>query len=86
MAIGLAILHWQAQVDGMDTGFVLGGDAPKNGAITFDDFKKMGPVDRAECFMGRRRIHLWKLDFDKARSISLSKGDADRKLVPAFRG
>lgn len=25
MAIGLAILHWEAQVDGMDTEFVLAG-------------------------------------------------------------
>lgn len=27
MAIGLAILHWQAQVDGMDVEFVLGSSA-----------------------------------------------------------
>ena len=82
VAIGLAIIHWQAQIDGMDTEFVLGssatwdevpGDSKEKGEIKIINFRK-------------REIHLWMLDFDKASEINLTQEDIDKKLVPAFLG
>lgn len=86
MAIGLAILHWEAQVDGMDTEFVLGsaatmeskqGEAYEGGAV---------PHSVQYLDSERRSIHLWMLDFDKASRIELTSKDIDRKLVPAYLG
>ncbi|KAK3169086.1 hypothetical protein OEA41_005534 [Lepraria neglecta] len=87
MAIGLAILHWQAQVDGMDVEFVLGSSA------TWDNERPKGyddmsaPPHTVEAINFNRRItHLWMLDFDKATNIELTKYDVNTKLVPAFLG
>lgn len=86
MAIGLAILHWEAQVDGMDTEFVLGsaatmeskqGEAYEGGTV---------PLSVKYLDFERRSIHLWMLDFDKASRIELTSKDIDRKLVPAYLG
>lgn len=85
MGIGLAIIHWQAQVDAMDTEFVLG-----SAATTFGDCKRFSEktppqrVRRTDFTM--RSIHLWMLDFDKASSFNLISNDVDKKLVPAFLG
>lgn len=81
MAIGLAIMHWQAQVDGMDVEFVLGSSA------TWDGEQPKG-YDKAAKGINfeRRALHLWMFDFDKATQIELTKHDVDTKLVPAFLG
>lgn len=87
MAIGLAVVHWQAQVDGMDMEFVLGSSA------TFDLEKPRGyddtstaPHDVPTINFRRRAIHMWMLDFDKATAIELIPQDITKKLVPAFLG
>ena len=87
IAIGLAILHWQAQVDGMDVEFVLGSSA------TWDSDRPEGYEDdsapphtvKAINFQ-RRSVHLWMFDFDKAAKIELTQDDVNSKLVPAFLG
>ena len=87
MAIGLATLHWEACVDGMDTEFVIGSAAtwdlerPK----PYDDEESPPHLVKAINFK-RRALHLWMLDFDKATKIKLTEHDVDKKLVPAFLG
>ncbi len=87
MAIGLAILHWQAQVDGMDVEFVLGSSA------TWDNERPRGYDDTSTSphkvqtiNFNRRAIHLWMFDFDKATEIEFTNHDVNTKLVPAFLG
>ena len=75
MAIGLAIIQWQAKVDGMDCEFVLGG-AASNG---------IGGV-RLVRLPQSRPVHLWMLDFDKTSTIHFTPEDVDRKLVLTFLG
>ena len=87
MAIGLAIMHWQAQVDGMDVEFVLGSSATwdseqQNG---YDDINAPPHIVKVVNFK-RRAVHLWMLDFDKATTIEFQERDVDKKLVPAFLG
>ena len=87
MAIGLAILHWQAQVDGMDVEFVLGGAAPWDSEMEFGYDDLTTQPDRVESVIAKRRqIHFYMLDFDKAAEIKLTVGDVKKKLVPAFLG
>ena len=87
IAIGLAIVHWEAQVDGMDVEFVLGSSATwdserPNG---YDDDLAPPHTVKATNF-NRGAVHVWMLDFDKATTIELKENDVDKKLVPAFLG
>lgn len=86
MAIGLAIIHWQAMLDGMDVESVLGSCAtwdierlPRG--YTNED---AGPYDNKIIPPERRAIHLWMLDFDKATPVQLTEHDVDTKLIHAF--
>ena len=87
MAIGLAIMHWQAQIDGMDVEFVLGSSATweseqPNG---YDDI--LAPPHTVNVINFKHRaVHLWMLDFDKATTIELKEQDVVKKLVPAYLG
>lgn len=90
MAIALAVIHWQAQVDGMDTEFVLGSAAvetPRR-AYTIEPCISVlpPPEDVNQLDFTNRSVHLWVLDFDKASPITLTTTDVDTKLVPAFLG
>ncbi|MCJ1456980.1 hypothetical protein MMC28_007346 [Mycoblastus sanguinarius] len=87
MAIGLAILHWQAQVDGMDVEFVLGSSATWNRERPrgYEDIS--APPHKVETIIIKHRaVHFWILDFDKANTIELTKDDVHTKLVPSFLG
>lgn len=81
MAMGLAILHWQAEVDGMDIEFVLGGHDLCDIKPHFEpNHKEFRPRDRpTERLLSRREIYLWMLDFDKASEIKLTKRDVDQQ-------
>ena len=88
MAVGLAIMHWQAKVDAMDVEFVLGSSATWDNdhqPVLFDDTSAIPHTINAINFK-RRTVHLWMFDFDKASEISFTAGDVDTKLVPAFLG
>ena len=87
LAIGLATLHWQACVDGMDTEFVIGSSATwdTERPRAYDD-KKSPPHHVQVINFKRRALHLWMLDFDKASAIEFTEHDMDKKLVPAFLG
>ncbi|KAL8713730.1 MAG: hypothetical protein Q9220_002256 [cf. Caloplaca sp. 1 TL-2023] len=98
MAITLAVIHWQAQVDAMDAEFVLGGPlpllqgpravcpSPKDEPYNVDELPKL---DRASSNIDVRlqQYHeLWVLDFDKSHRIALKRKDVNKRLVPAFLG
>ena len=86
MAIGLAILHWQAQVDGMDTEFVL-GSATETLLEDKKGYDTEGPPREVyRLNFKRRSIHVWMLDFDKATKFELKEEELSKKLVPAFLG
>lgn len=92
MAIVLAVIHWQAQVDAMDTEFVLGSAVTMRSArrwgYTIDKDTDVLPKPRNVTWhdFKKRPIHMWVLDFDKANPIKLTPNDVDKKLVPAFLG
>lgn len=88
MAVGLAIMHWQAKVDAMDVEFVLGSSATwddDHQPVLFDDTAAIPRTVNAIHFK-RPTVHLWMFDFDKASEISFAADDVDAKLVPAFLG
>lgn len=94
MAIALAVIHWQAKIDGMDIEFVLGSAA----TTSFDSRRKfftgstlsedLPPPTEVlwPVYFTERKTHCWVLDFDKASHIKLTANDVDKKLVPAFLG
>lgn len=89
MAFGLAIVHWQAGVDGMDMEFVLGSCATKAPArfpYAIENYAANKPFDIPPRDFTERPIHLWMLDFDKANCIEFTKFDVDNKLRLAFLG
>ena len=89
MAMALAILHWQAQVDGQDCEFVLGSSialtADRRALPIFGSGSRPHEVSETRLF-NRREINLWVLDFDKSLEIDLSAEDVDSKLVNSFFG
>lgn len=91
MAIALAVIHWEAQVDAMDVEFVLGSaasDIQKRRPYTTDKRSdiKPPPSEVHTLSFNKRATHFWVLDFDKASEIKLTANDVDEKLVPAFLG
>ncbi|MCJ1473701.1 hypothetical protein MMC13_002352 [Lambiella insularis] len=92
MAIALAVIHWQAQVDAMDSEFVLGSAATtlperRRAFTTANSSENLPPEEHVYCLdFTRRSTHLWVLDFDKANTIELTDNDVKKKLVPAFLG
>ena len=85
MDIGLAIMHWQAQIDRMDVEFVLGSSATWYTERTdgYDDYRA-SPRTVKVVNLKRRAVHLWMLDLDKASRIELKEDHVDTKLVPTF--
>jgi hypothetical protein len=72
MAIGLAIVHWKAMIDGMDIEFVLGSattdpDTP----VIVPNFQSVQPFSVPASDSRRRQVHLWILDFDKAELLDI---------------
>lgn len=87
IAIGLAILHWQAKVDGMDVEFVLGSSAMwgRERPRGYDNTSAPPHIVKTINFKSRS-LHLWMIDFDKTTEIDFTNYDVDTKLVPAFLG
>ena len=86
MAIGLAVIHWGAKVNGMDSEFVLGSSAAKPREATQGFTANCPPREVHEVDFKTRATHLWLIDFDKLSPINFTKDDIDRKLVLAFLG
>lgn len=81
MAFGLAIIHWQAQVDAMDVEFVLGSSA----TLGDGNIHAAAATEEPPNFL-RRSTHLFMFDFDKAKEFELTERDVKEKLMPAFLG
>lgn len=88
IAIALATIHWHAQIDGMDSEFVLGSavGTPSPRGQAYDSQEKPREDDALDFTFNTRSMHVWVLDFDKARSIELTPEDVEKYLVPAFLG
>lgn len=80
MAIGLAIVHWQAGLDGMDMEFAIGSatmdtDLP----AVVPRFKRVKPFCVPAGDFKRRQTHLWMLDFDRAQKLDFERWKVARK-------
>ncbi|KAJ5554885.1 hypothetical protein N7461_003355 [Penicillium sp. DV-2018c] len=74
MAIGLAIIHWKACLDGMDMEFVLGrATTDEELPSVIEDFRAVEPFSVPAGVIRRRQVHLWMLDFDKADQLKLKE-------------
>lgn len=89
IAIALATIHWQAQIDAMDAEFVLGSARPTplvKRRRTQHLPNNENPQDCNDISFTYRPIHIWALDFDKSHRIDLTLADVKKYLVPAFLG
>ena len=93
MAMGLAVLHWHAQIDAQDTEFVLGCASTPTLATARPDQEHMQrlPLTQTDPFATRIE-RLWMLDFDKCSKVSFtftdghSPEDVVRKYLVAVTG
>ena len=89
IAIALATIHWQAQIDAMDAEFVL-GSARSTPLVKRRRTQHLpnneSPHDCNDIPFTYRPIHIWTLDFDKSHRIDLIPADVKKYLVPAFLG
>lgn len=75
MAIGLAIIHWEAKVDAQDAEWVLGRAATEDMVQTsWDDFRHKAPTS-IKPDNTKRSVSLWILDFDKSDAIDFERSD-----------
>ncbi|KAL6715454.1 hypothetical protein ACLMJK_006415 [Lecanora helva] len=90
MALALSIIHWQAQIDGMDCEYVVGGSIspPEKRRLELNHSNPIIPQfhDHEIGTFNHRPLHLWVLDFDKASPFQLTEEDVDRRLIPGFVG
>ncbi|KIW77852.1 hypothetical protein Z517_07685 [Fonsecaea pedrosoi CBS 271.37] len=90
MAMGLAILHWQAQIDAQDTEFVIGNSTvnPFAAQRPYPTIFKR-PVSSMDNF-SLRETQMWMLDFDKCSAVDLHSknlsSDIVRKYLVAVTG
>ena len=88
MAIALAVLHWEAGIDGMDLEYILGSaraTAERRLRRVADPHEEPHSVID-ELVFTQRSIHLWVLDFDKCKRFEPSIQSVTQNLVPAFLG
>ncbi|KAK5046829.1 hypothetical protein LTR84_007183 [Exophiala bonariae] len=84
MAIGLAILHWEAQIDAADTEFVIGTSTTKLFGLHYENHQSMMlPRSTMENFT-QRETQLWMLDYDKCIKISFETSNWDQDVVHPY--
>ncbi|KIX97021.1 uncharacterized protein Z520_07135 [Fonsecaea multimorphosa CBS 102226] len=84
MAIGLATLHWDAQVDAQDTEFVIGSSTAKPfRSDNPDPGSNKRPVSSMDNFT-QRETQLWMLDFDKCSEVDLDSKDPMSDVVNKY--
>lgn len=93
-AIGsiLAVMHWDANADAEDVEFVL-GSAP----ITADDLYQPITIEQIDALppgsstwqqvmdVERRTVHLWLLDFNRVKQISMDEAGVDQAVAAFYR-
>ncbi|KAF9693046.1 hypothetical protein EKO04_009323 [Ascochyta lentis] len=87
MALGLAVMHWRARLDGMDMEFVI-SSATSEGELpsVVPDWRTSEAFVAASEDFKRRVTHLWVVDFDKAETIDLlvQPGDTEQTIWNTF--
>lgn len=89
MAIGLAILHWQAQIDSQDTEFVIGTSTTTVRGTYYSDHDSAPPPTSTSDDFTQRETGLWMLDFDKCTEVDLescSPSEVVQKYFVAVTG
>lgn len=91
MADALAVIHWRAKYDGRDIEFVLGsapttvrrplnkGDFTKSKSARSTWKEGMNQTD-----FRNRRIHIWVLDFNQCRTMSMDESGIDLAVEAFF--
>jgi Zinc finger protein len=91
MGTALAVLHWSCQVDAADVEFVLASAPTAENFECVDTFvvQQFGPVPRSvnadtqELNFQRRTVHLWIIDFDKVKKMTLDRDGINQAIVAA---
>ncbi|KIW14921.1 hypothetical protein PV08_07706 [Exophiala spinifera] len=86
MALGLAVLHWEAQIDTQDVEFVIGTSTTTVLSSYQPDHRRLPPPVSTFDDFGKREIQMWMLDFDKATQVALSDTDIVQKYFVAVTG
>ena len=85
MAIGLAILHWKAEIDAQDTEFVIGRSATKTFGTVYPNYESIQPPISTTDDFTQRETQLWMLDYDKCSRVDLqSKGSLSEVVDKYF--
>ena len=82
IAEALAVIHWEAEIDGRDIEFVLGGSPTvlKDYTVKCDT----QPQDtEMSCNFQRREVKLWVLDFNQCRPMTMDASGC-QKAAAAF--
>jgi hypothetical protein len=84
MAIGLAILHWEAQIDAQDTEFVIGTSTTKLLGAKYPSHNSMPrPETTLDDFMSRE-TRVWMLDYDKCAEVDFDTPDLFTGVVQKY--
>ncbi|KAK5274056.1 hypothetical protein LTR99_000688 [Exophiala xenobiotica] len=84
MAMGLAVLHWQAQIDSQDTEFVLGTSTTTASCNYYPNHKSTAPPTSTSDDFTQRETQLWMLDFDKCTEIDFDTCSSEEVVQKYF--
>ena len=84
MAIGLAILHWQAQIDSQDTEFVLGTSTTTVRGTYYPNHRSTTPPTYTSDDFTQRETQLWMLDFDKCTEVDFESCSSEEVVQKYF--
>lgn len=88
MAFALAVMHWEAGIDGNDVEFVLGPKPFQRQIPQPQDFEGVDKDHvqhrKYDLDFRKRTNHLWLLDFNECKSLADCAGDWIDLLVKAF--
>lgn len=82
MALGLAILHWDAKIDSADTEFVIGcSNNSPFGDVHPDHESTQPPISNMSDSTTYEETQLWMFDYDKCNKIDLNATGAEASAV-----
>lgn len=84
MAIGLAILHWEAQIDAQDTEFVIGTSTTKIFGAKYPDHTSTPQPETTVNVFTSQETQLWMLDYDKCAEVSFDTLDLFTGVVEKY--
>jgi hypothetical protein len=84
MAIGLAILHWDAGIDAADTEFVIGCSTNPNFPKVYRNHQARPPPRNTVDDFNRNETQLWTLDYDKCSAVNFDSTDLTVEVVKRY--